>query len=111
MERLALLVPEAAHLLTRNPQEYALAYIERYQNDVLQLEQEWDFLTQILGEAWRGENDEVVVRLVAALAHPAGRRAHLAEGETVLRLGVAASRRIQHRRHLAAFLNRLTRCA
>ena len=107
MEHLALMVPEATHLLPRNLIEYALAYIERYQGDVLQLERDWEFLTQILAEAWQQRKYEVVVRLVAALALPAGRRQKLAEGEYVLRLGIVASRRIQDRQHLAAFLNRL----
>ncbi len=107
MERLALIAPEAGHLLPGHLPEYALAYIERYQHDILQMEMAWDFLNQILIESWRQERYEVVVRLAAAMALPAGRRAKLAEGEYVLRLGVVASRRLHDRQRLAAFLNRL----
>jgi ATP/maltotriose-dependent transcriptional regulator MalT len=106
-DRLGLLVPELLHMPSRDTQASALAYIERYQGDVLQLEHEWAFLTAALTAAWQQEAYAVVVRLVAGLAHPAGRRADLAEAEHVLRLGVEASRRAQDCPHLAAFLNRL----
>lgn len=107
LERLELLLPDAAHLITRNPQEFALAYAERYQSDVLSLEQAWTFLTAAQMQAWQREEDEIVVRLTSALAYPAGRRVHLAEVEQVLQRGIEASRRSADTQHLAAFLNRL----
>lgn len=107
LERLELLLPDAAHLITRNPQEFALAYAERYQSDVLSLEQAWTFLTAAQMRAWQREEDEIVVRLTSALAYPAGRRVHLAEVEQVLQRGIEASRRSADTQHLAAFLNRL----
>ena len=107
LDRLELLVPEAAHRTRRDGLAYALAYIEHYQGDVLQLEQEWDFLSAALTQAWLRDEYANVVRLVAALAYPASRRSHLAEAEHILRLGIAASRHTQDRLHLASFLNRL----
>lgn len=107
LERLELLLPEVAHLATRDPQVYALAYVERYQDDCVYLEHEWDFLAMAQLRAWQQEKYEVVVRLATALAHPAGRRANLAEAEQALQLGIEASRFLQDTRHLASFLNRL----
>jgi ATP/maltotriose-dependent transcriptional regulator MalT len=108
LDRLELLVPELAHSPHRDVQEYALAYVERYRGDVLQLEQEWPFLSAALFQAWQREAYAVVVRLVADLAHPAGRRSNLAEAEYILRLGIEASRRTEDRAQLALFLNRLS---
>lgn len=106
--RLELLVPELAHSATPDAQTCALAYVERYQGDVLHLEQEWTFLAAALTQAWQQEAYAVVVRLVAGLAEPASRRPNLAEAEYILRLGIEASRRAQDSAHLAAFLNRLS---
>ncbi len=107
LERLELLLPEAAYLLTRNPQEYALAYAGRYWGDVLSLEQAWKFLVAAQVRAWQREEDEVVVRLTGALAYPAGRCANPVEAEQVLQRGIEASRRCADTPHLASFLNRL----
>jgi DNA-binding NarL/FixJ family response regulator len=107
MERIELLMPGFAHLRSRNLQEYALAYVERYHSDVLRLEHEWDFLSIALFEAWQRENFEVVVRLTAALAYPASRRGNLDEARRILQLGIAASRKLQNRERLASFLSRL----
>lgn len=107
LERLELLAPEVVRVASsRDVQAYALAYAERYRDNMLQLEHEWEFLTLALEHAWQHENYEVVVRLAAALAQPAGRRCELAEARYVLRLGIAASRRLQDRYHFALLLNR-----
>ncbi len=107
-ERLRLLLPDLARQAHPDPQAYALAYVEHYRGDVLQLEQEWAFLTAALARASQREEYEVVVRLVAGLAYPAGRLANLAEAEYILRLGIEASRRTRDQAHLAAFSNRLS---
>lgn len=104
--RLELLAPEVSHVASsRDALAYALAYAERYRGNVLQLEHEWDFLTYALEQAWHQEDYAAVVRLAAVLAQPAGRRRELAEARYVLRLGIAASRRLQDRHHFALFLN------
>lgn len=105
LERLELLAPEVGRAASsRDAQAYALAYVERYRGNVLQLEHEWSSLTFALEQAWRQQDDAAVVRLAAVLAQPAGRR-ELAEARDVLRLGIAASRRLQDRHHFALFLN------
>jgi DNA-binding NarL/FixJ family response regulator len=108
LERLGLLIPELADSAQPNMQAYALAYVERYQGDVLQLEHEWGFLSAALFQAWRQERYAAVVALVAGLALPAGRLANLAEAEAILRLGIEASRRTGDQVQLAIFLNRLS---
>lgn len=107
LERLELLVPEIAHNASRDLQAYALAYVERYQGDVLQLEHAREFLYAALTQAWQRAEYAAVVRLVAGLAHLASRLSNFAEAEYILQLGIAASRRTQDRQHLAYFLNRL----
>lgn len=107
MERLELLVPEISRTPMRDLQTYALAYVERYQDDVLQLEHEWEFLYAALTQAWQQAEYAVVVRLVTSLAHPVGRLSNPAVAEHILHLGIEASRRTQDRGHLARFLNRL----
>ncbi len=107
LERLERLLPEAAHHLgTRDAQEYALAYAERYQGDVMHLEHEWEFLAAAQLRAWQQEKYEVVIRLTTALAYPAGRRANLVEAEQVLQVGIEACRCLSDTQHLASFLNR-----
>ncbi len=108
LDRLALYVPELTRHASPDAQAYALAYVERYQGDVLQLEQEWDFLAAALGQAWQASAYPAVVALVAGLAHVAGRRSNLAEAEHLLRLGIEASRQTGDGAHLAAFSNRLS---
>ena len=108
LDRLGLLVPELLDRATPDAQTYALAYVERYQGDVLQLEHEWAFLSAALTLAWQREAYAVVVTLVAGLAHVAGRLSDLAEAEAALRLGIEASRRTQDWSHLATFSNRLS---
>ncbi|HEY7350893.1 MAG TPA: helix-turn-helix transcriptional regulator [Ktedonobacterales bacterium] len=108
LSRLELLIPDLARIPQRDVQAYALAYVEHYRDDVLQLEQEWAFLSAALTQAWRREAYPAVVYLVAGLALPAGRLANLAEAEYILRLGIEASRRTEDRAHLVAFSNRLS---
>jgi DNA-binding CsgD family transcriptional regulator len=104
---LGLLVPGDSSAALHDVQDYALAYITQYHANTLALEHEWDFLTATLAHAWRQENYEVVARLAAALAYPAGRRQNFAEAKRVLQLGIVASRRIQNRCCFASLLNRL----
>jgi DNA-binding CsgD family transcriptional regulator len=105
-ERLDLLVPSGSPSALCNLQDYALAYIEQYRSNTVALEHEWDFLSTMLDHAWQQEQYEVVARLAAALAYPAGRRHRFAEAKHVLQLGIVASRRIQDRRCFASLLNR-----
>ncbi len=86
---------------------YALAYVERYQGDILQLEHEWDFLYAALLQAWRLEEYAAVVFLVRHLACLADRRDNLEEATCMLHIGIDASRRVNDRQQLAYFLNRL----
>ena len=106
LERLELLLPEAAHLVTPDLQEYALLYAARYAGDVLHLEDAWDLLIAAQKQAWQLEKDEVVVRLTEALAYPAGRRDDLAEAEQALQRGLEACRRSGDTHRLAFFLSR-----
>ncbi len=107
-ERLALLVPELTGGGPHDARTYALAYVERYQGDVLQLAQEWEFLYDALTQAWQRAEYAVVVRLVAALAHAVGRIPNWTLAEGILRWGIAAARHTSDRQQLAGFLNRLS---
>lgn len=108
LERLELLLPEFANLASRDPQEYALAYVERYQSNGAYLEHEWNFLAIAQVRAWQQEKYEVVARLAAALAYPAGRHANSAEVEQVLQLGIEASRLLHDTPRQTSLLNRLS---
>lgn len=107
LQRLSTLIPEAAHSASRDPLDYALAYVTHCQGDVLRLEHEWDFLCAALVQAWQRTNYAAVVRLAAGVAFVASRRNTLAEAEYVLRLGIEASRRMCDTRSTAYLLNRL----
>jgi DNA-binding CsgD family transcriptional regulator len=119
LERLKLLVPElaptidttstphAAYADSRNLQEYALAYVEHYRGDVLQLEHEWGILHAALMEAWRDAQYAVVVRLVAGLVHSISRMSKLEEAKRILHMGIVASRYTREKPRMAYFLNRL----
>jgi DNA-binding CsgD family transcriptional regulator len=107
LERIALLAPGAAHAARREPLEYALAYVARYPDDVVQLEREWDFLRAALDCARSRGQHASGARIAAALAFPAGRRKRLAEGEHVLRLGIDSARRSGDRRTVGLLINRL----
>lgn len=107
MERIELLVPETVRSDARDLLTYALAYVERYEGDVLQLEHEWDFLYAALLQAWRLEEYAAVVFLVRGLACLADRRDNFKEATCMLHIGIDASRRVNDRQQLACFLNRL----
>ena len=107
LDRVALLVPAVAHAARRDPLDYALAYVERYPDDVVQLEREWDFLRAALELACRRERHAVAVRIAAALAYPAGRRGQVAGGEWALRLGIESARATGDRRMVGLLVNRL----
>lgn len=107
MERLTLLVPELAHGAMPDPVACALAYVARYQHNVPQLQHEWELLYAALALAWQRAEYAAVVQLADALAHLADRLQESAVGEHILRLGIAASRRVQDRQHLIRFFNRL----
>lgn len=107
LDRIALLLPASAHPARRDPLEDALAYVEHYAEDVVQVEREWDFLRAALDLALRRERHASALRIAAALAYPAGRRGRLAEGEHVVRLGIEAARQSGDRRMLGLLVNRL----
>src|SRR5678809_389489 len=67
LDRLELLVPEVAAGSQRDPLAYALAYVERYQGDVLQLEHEHAFLSAAALQAWQRAEYGMATRLVAGL--------------------------------------------
>jgi DNA-binding CsgD family transcriptional regulator len=103
LERLELLVPALDHAATRGLVPTALAYVERYRMDVLQLGHEWDLLVAAVLDARRAGQHASVVQLVAGLALPAGRRSTFVEAESILRLGLVASRRLGDVRQYASF--------
>ncbi len=107
LERLEMLVPEAAGGGQRDPLAYALAYVERYQGDVLHLEHERAFLSAAALQAWQRAEYSIVTRLVAGIAPILSRLDDAAEAVRILRLGIDASRRTQDTRQLARFVNRL----
>ncbi len=108
MERIELLVPEVSHTATSDLLTYALAYSEHYRHDVLQLEQEWQFLYAALIEAWQQSQHVIIIRLVGSLAHLVCRPSISAVAEHILHLGIGASRRTRDWEHLTCFLNRLS---
>ena len=107
LKRLELLMPEINGNSPEDLSRYALAFIQRYQDDVLQLEMEWELLYAALVSAWQRKDYTTVVLLVAAMARPVGRICSMAEAEHLLHMGVEASRQIQDNQHYVSFLNRL----
>jgi DNA-binding NarL/FixJ family response regulator len=107
LDRLELLVPEAAGGGRRDPLVYALAYVEHYRGDVLHLEHEQEFLSAATILAAQRAEYAVATRLVDGLAPIVGRFGDSAEAVRILRLGIDASRRTRDVRHLARFMNRL----
>lgn len=107
LDRLELLTPGVEAGAKRDPLTYALAYIERYHGDVLQLEHERAFLSAATLQAWQRGEYAVVTRLVAGLAPILSRMDDLTEAMEVLRLGIDASRRTHDLRQRARFTNRL----
>ena len=107
LDYLELLLPEIAPHSTREIQKYALAYIERYPDDILQLEQAWKLLYAALIQSCQQSDYASVVRLTQSLTYIVGRLNNVAIAEQILRLGVAACQQLQDDKHLAAFQNRL----
>jgi ATP/maltotriose-dependent transcriptional regulator MalT len=107
LERLRVFVPEVSHNDSRDLLMVALAYVEHFRGDVLQLEHEKEFLCVALSQAWQQAKYDLVVLLVGELAQIAGRLNDLTEAEQILHLGIEACRRTQDRQHLVYFLNRL----
>ncbi|MFL5690690.1 MAG: hypothetical protein ACJ795_02690 [Ktedonobacteraceae bacterium] len=91
----------------RNAQDYALAYVERYREDVQSLEREREFLVAALAQARKEGQHEQVVRFVSGLSHIDSRLGKDEEGERMLRWGIHSSRQLQNQYYLARFLNRL----
>ena len=106
-ERLEDLNPEIVDAVQSSVQEYALAYIERYQADVPRLECERGFLLASMKQAWQQEHYGQVIRFVAGLSPIIGRLNTYEEGEHLLLCGVHASRYLGDRYHQARFLNHL----
>lgn len=106
-ERLALLEPGVCMTSTPNLQAYALAYVERYEHDILQLEHEREFLCAALTQARQEGNGATVISLVGALAPLLGRFNNPNEARRIVLLGIEASRVLHDKQHLACFLNRL----
>ncbi len=106
-ERLEDLNPEIVGAVQSSVQEYALAYIERYQADVPRLECERGFLLASMKQAWQQEHYGQVIRFVAGLSPIIGRLNTYEEGEHLLLCGVHASRYLGDRYHQARFLNHL----
>lgn len=106
-ERLEDLNPAIVDAVQGSVQEYALAYIERYQADVPRLECERGFLLASLKQAWQQEQYGQVIRFVAGLSPIIGRLNTYEEGEHLLLCGVHASRYLGDRYHQARFLNHL----
>lgn len=106
LKRLEPLMPDSAsHDIDHLP-VYALKYIERYQDDVPQLETGWEMLYAALVCAWERKDYGIVVALVAGMAWPAGRICSLPEAEHLLRMGIEASRCVHDDQRCIYFLNR-----
>lgn len=107
LERLKVFVPEVSQNDSRDLLMIALAYVEHFRGDVLRLEHEKEFLCVALNQAWQQAKYNLVVRLVRELAQLTGRLNDFTQAEQILHLGIEACRRIQDKRHLIYFLNRL----
>lgn len=94
LERLAPLVPEVGGVTAREAPAFAVAFVEHYAGDVPQIEHARAFLMAVLWEAWRCEDDAVVVRVAGGLAHVAGRLREPGAAERALRLGAGAAQRL-----------------
>lgn len=101
------LPPDIVDAAQRNIINYALAYVEHCDCDIILLERERDFLLAALTQAWQREQYQQVVHLVAGLMCSAGRLGDYEVGERILRLGIQASRQLHDHIHLARFMNRL----
>lgn len=102
-----MMVPSFDQAPTRDLQALALAFVERYRGDLMQLELAWDVLSEALSQAWQREAYQNVIRLVDSMAPLVGRIGDRATGERMFRMGLVASRHSGDRLHFAAFLNQL----
>lgn len=110
VECLSARQPDAIQLDQTDPSALlagALAYVERHDGDVLQLELERGPISRALTLAWQRGDHPGVICLVAGLAQIAARFRSFAEAERVLRMGIVASRQTGDGLALARFLNRL----
>ncbi len=104
LEGLAQLEPETVRAARRNMHAYALAYLERYQGEVIHLERERAFLLAALAELWQQQQYALVVRCVAGLLPLASHLGSSQDRERVLRWGIQASQQVRDQSHLAHFL-------
>jgi hypothetical protein len=88
----------------RNVHTYALAYLERYQGEVIHLERERGFLLAALAELWQQQQYALVVRCVEGLLPLACHLGSSQDRERVLRWGIQASQQVRDPSHLAHFL-------
>lgn len=93
----------------RNLQAYALMYIERFKEDTLRLEYEYDFLLASLRQAVQSEQHTHVVRLVDGLIPVAVRLPDFEQGRHLFLWGIQASQYLSDRLHEACFLNHFGR--
>jgi AAA ATPase domain len=104
LERLAQLEPETVRGARRNMHTYALAYLERYQGEVIHLERERAFLLAALAELWQQQQYALVVRCVEGLLPLESHLGSSQDRERVLRWGIQASQQVRDPSHLAHFL-------
>jgi len=104
LERLAQLEPETVSGARRNMHAYALAYLERYQGEVIHLERERAFLLAALAELWQQQQYALVVRCVAGLLPLASHLGSSQNRERVLLWGIHASQHVRDQYRLAHFL-------
>ncbi len=104
LERLVQLEPETVRAARHNMHAYALAYLERYQGEVIHLERERGFLLAALAELWQQQQYALVVRCVAGLLPLASHLGSSQDRERVLRWGIHASQQVRDQSHLAHFL-------
>ena len=83
---------------------YALAYLERYQGEVIHLERERAFLLAALAELWQQQQYALVVRCVEGLLPLACHLGSSQDRERVLWWGIQASQQVRDPSHLAHFL-------
>jgi hypothetical protein len=107
LERLAQLEPETVRGARRNMHAYALAYLERYQGEVIYLERERAFLLAALAELWQQQQYALVVRCVEGLLPLASHLGSSQDRERVLLWGIHASQQVHDQSHLAHFLHHL----
>lgn len=107
LERLNLLLPGVALCAKSDLQTCALAYIERYGDDLLQLEHEHEFLYMALLRAWGAGQFDACTRLASAMAHVVGRLPDPPRAEQIVRLGIEASRLCGDQTRFLSLINRL----